>query len=193
MLMSNENVQLYPHDKIMNVIAVRYLPRWITPNQLTILRFSLIPIVVWLISEQNWDVGIPLFLFAAFTDLLDGSLARIRKQITIWGTLADPAADKLLIGSVALLTVVQQLGWSMAWLIIGVELLIVGSGLVRRKQNWVLSANWAGKIKMLLQVIGVTLLLISASLGLPALLPIAAFVLWAAIIIAIISLFTYSL
>lgn len=191
--MSNENVQLYPHDKIMNVIAVRYLPRWITPNQLTILRFSLIPIVVWLISEQNWDVGIPLFLFAAFTDLLDGSLARIRKQITIWGTLADPAADKLLIGSVALLTVVQQLGWSMAWLIIGVELLIVGSGLVRRKQNWVLSANWAGKIKMLLQVIGVTLLLISASLGLPALLPIAAFVLWAAIIIAIISLFTYSL
>ena len=80
MLMSNENVQLYPHDKIMNVIAVRYLPRWITPNQLTILRFSLIPIVVWLISEQNWDVGMPLFLFAAFTDLLDGSLARIRTR-----------------------------------------------------------------------------------------------------------------
>jgi len=191
--MTNENVRLYPHDRVMDVLVVRFLPQWMTPNQLTILRFALIPFVVWQINKMNWDVGIPLFLFAAFTDLVDGSLARLRKQITTWGTLADPAADKLLISSVALLVVVRFLGWTMAWTIIGVEIAIVLSGLVRRKKQWAISANWAGKLKMLFQVIGVTLLLLAASLSLPILIPIAAVVLWVAIFIAVVSFFTYSL
>ena len=191
--MTNENVRLYPHDRVMDVLVVRFLPKWMTPNQLTILRFALIPFVVWQINKMNWDVGIPLFLFAAFTDLVDGSLARLRKQITTWGTLADPAADKLLISSVALLVVVRFLGWTMAWTIIGVEIAIVLSGLVRRKKQWAISANWAGKLKMLFQVIGVTLLLLAASLSLPILIPIAAVVLWVAIFIAVVSFFTYSL
>jgi CDP-diacylglycerol--glycerol-3-phosphate 3-phosphatidyltransferase len=193
MLMTNENVRLYPHDRVLDVLVVRFLPKWMTPNQLTILRFALIPFVVWQINKANWDIGIPLFLFAAFTDLVDGSLARLRKQITTWGTLADPAADKLLISSVALLVVVRFLGWIMAWTIIGVEIAIVLSGLVRRKKHWAISANWAGKLKMLFQVIGVTLLLLAASLSLPILIPIAAVVLWIGIFIAVVSFFTYSL
>lgn len=193
MLMTNENVRLYPHDKVMDVLVVRFLPQWLTPNQLTLLRFALIPLVVLQIAKMNWDVGIPLFLFAAFTDVVDGSLARIRKQITNWGTMADPAADKLLISSVALLIVVQLLGWTMAWTMIGVEVAIVLSGLIRRRKHWVVSANWAGKIKMLLQVIGVTMLLLAAALHLPILIPLAAGVLWVAIFVAVVSFFTYSL
>jgi CDP-diacylglycerol--glycerol-3-phosphate 3-phosphatidyltransferase len=193
MLMTNENVRLYPHDKVMDILVIRFLPRWLTPNQITLLRFALIPVVVLNIAQMNLDVGIPLFLFAAFTDVVDGSLARLRKQITTWGTLADPAADKLLISSVALLIVVRLLGWTMAWTMIGVELAIVCSGLIRRKKQWVISANWAGKIKMLLQVIGVTLLLLAAALHLPILIPLAAAVLWMAIFAAVVSFFTYSL
>jgi CDP-diacylglycerol--glycerol-3-phosphate 3-phosphatidyltransferase len=193
MLMTNQNVRLYPHDRIMDVLFVRYLPAWLKPNQLTILRFALIPIVVVLIINEYWNVGVPLFIFAAFTDLLDGSIARIRKQITRWGTFADPAADKLLIGSVALVIVVQDLGWIIAALMIGIEVLIVTSGLLRQRKKWLVSANWAGKIKMLFQVIGVTLLLFASWFSLPFLIPIATVIIYIALAIAMISLFTYSL
>ena len=193
MLMTNANVRLYPHDRVLDWLIVRFIPKWLTPNQLTILRFALIAPVAWLISREYWSIGIPLFLFAAFTDLLDGTLARVRKQITTWGTLADPAADKLLISSVALLIVVQTLGATMAWTIVCVEVAIVMSGLIRRKKQWAISANWAGKIKMLLQVIGVSVLLLSQSLGLPQLVFVGGAILWVAIFTAVVSFFTYSL
>lgn len=191
--MTNKNVKLYPHDRVLERLLIRFIPEWLTPNQVTVLRFALIAPVAWLISREHWQIGIPLFLFAAFTDLVDGSLARLRKQITTWGTLADPAADKLLIGSVALLIVVKTLGATMAWTIVLVEVAIVCSGLIRRKKQWAISANWAGKIKMLLQVIGVSALLLSQSLGIPILIPIGGAILWVAIFVAVVSFFTYSL
>lgn len=191
--MTNENVRLYPHDRVLEKLVIRFIPEWLTPNQITIVRFALIAPVAWLISREYWEIGIPLFLFAAFTDLVDGSLARIRKQITTWGTLADPAADKLLISSVALLIVVKTLGATMAWTIVCVELAIVSSGLIRRRKHWAISANWAGKIKMLIQVIGVTVLLLSQFLALPWLVTIGGAILWVGIFVAVVSFFTYSL
>ena len=91
--------ELFPHDKIMAVTFLPLIPRWVTPNAITIARFVLTPLVVFLILIENYNIGIPLFIATAFTDVLDGSLARVRKKVTKWGTLHDPVADKLLIGS----------------------------------------------------------------------------------------------
>src|ERR1017187_3143546 len=102
------------------------------PNALTILRIFFVPLLVAaLVQETGWyQVGgvritndwlsLGIFLVAAFTDLLDGYLARRWKQVTTIGTLPDPIADKLLI-SAALISLVQihsLPGW-MAVLIIG--------------------------------------------------------------------------
>lgn len=193
MLMTNENIRLYPQDRFLEMILIRFLPRQLHPNHLTLLRFFLIPLVLWYVGQANWSVAVSLFLFAAFTDALDGSLARLRKQITSWGTMADPAADKLLIGSVVLLFVAQEVNLVFAGIIVVIELMIVLSGVVRKRKNWIISANWAGKLKMLFQVIGVTLLLIAKWSGLSLLVPFSIGTLTIAIVFAIVSLLTYSL
>lgn len=193
MLMTNENVRVYPHDRFLGSVVIRFLPLWILPNHLTLLRFGLVPFVLWYIAREDWGIGFFLFLFAAFTDALDGSMARLRKQITLWGTLADPAADKLLIGSVAVLFVAKKVDPIFALSIVILELLIIVSGAIRHRRKGMVSANWLGKIKMLLQVTGVALLLIATWSGTVFLVPISIVVFGAAIFFGVLSLITYSL
>ena len=88
------------------------------PNALTILRIFFVPLLVAALVQgeglafrvggvliTNEWLSLAIFLAAAFTDLLDGYLARRWKQVTTIGTLLDPIADKLLI-SAALISLV---------------------------------------------------------------------------------------
>jgi len=160
-LMTNETVELYFHDRILAKILLPVIPHWIKPNHLTVLRFILIPPVVYLLWLENWNLLVPLFVFAGSTDMLDGSLARVRKQITLWGTIADPAADKLLIGSVAVLFIAREVSFLLAFVLVFMEILIVLGAWSRQRRGEYLSANWSGKIKMLLQVVGLVFLFLS--------------------------------
>ena len=142
----------------------------------------------------NFDVGVPFFLFVAFTDALDGSVARVRKQITKWGTFYDPVADKLLIGSVVILIVMKYINVWFGLIIIAFEGMIALGGIVRKKNgDKIQSANIWGKIKMVLQVVGVTMLLVAVWLGIDLFIPISVGTLSLAIVFAVISLYTYSL
>ncbi|MCL2341791.1 MAG: CDP-alcohol phosphatidyltransferase family protein, partial [Firmicutes bacterium] len=77
------------------------------PNQLTIMRICLIPIMVavYALDPQGSILGIPIlywelnliFIIGAITDNLDGRIARKRNQITTFGKFADPLADKILV------------------------------------------------------------------------------------------------
>ena len=192
-LMTNETVRIYTHDRLMNALLVRFLPQQLHPNHVTLFRFFLIPFVVYYVYISDWSVAVPLFVFAAFTDALDGSMARLRKQITVWGTFADPGADKLLIGSVVVVFVAREVNPVFAAVIILVEVLILLTGLIRGRKRIVVSANWAGKLKMLFQVIGVTMLLIAKWSGLSLLVPFSIGTLTIAIVFAVVSLLTYSL
>jgi CDP-diacylglycerol--glycerol-3-phosphate 3-phosphatidyltransferase len=193
MLMTNETVKLYWHDRILAKTLLRLIPRDVRPNHLTILRFLLTPFVLYYLWRENWPVVVPLFLFAALTDALDGSLARTRKQITMWGTVADPAADKLLIGSVVALFVAQEIDVVFATIIIVIELMIILTGLARRRRGEYVSANWYGKLKMLFQVAGVTMLLIARWSGIQLFVPFSIGTLSVAIVFAVVSLLTYGL
>ena len=193
MLMTNETVKLYWHDRILAKTILRLIPRDVRPNHLTILRFLLTPFVLYYLWQQNWPVVVPLFLFAALTDALDGSLARTRKRITMWGTVADPAADKLLIGSVVALFVAQEIDVVFATIIIVIELMIILTGLARRRRGEYVSANWYGKLKMLFQVIGVTALLIARWSGIELFVPFSIGTLSIGIVFAVVSLLTYGL
>lgn len=193
MLMTNDNIRLFPHDHVLRATILRLIPSWVTPNQVTILRFLLTPVVLYFLWQEAWTIVLPLFIATAFTDAIDGSLARTRKQITLWGTTADPIADKILIGSVTILFVARQVNPIFAAIIILMEVLIALSALYRRVHGKVSSANEFGKIKMILQVIGVSVLLLARLCHLELAVPFAMGTLGLAIVFALASLITYGI
>lgn len=185
--------KLFPHDPVFAKLVIPFIPSAVTPNMITILRFILTPFVLWFLVREQWSIGVPLFIFTAFTDAMDGSLARLRRQITPWGTFFDPIADKLLIGSVMLVFVTKYLGSSLALVVLGLEVLIILGGFWRRSHGVVTSANIFGKTKMCLQVVGVTALLFDVWIGIPAFFLVAVVAFSLAIAFAFVSLLTYGL
>jgi CDP-diacylglycerol--glycerol-3-phosphate 3-phosphatidyltransferase len=146
----------YLHDRILHRTVLKLFPKRIWPNHLTILRMLMTPVVFWFLWIGEYGTGIALFIIASFTDLLDGSLARTRGQVTHWGQVWDPVADKLLIGSVVALLLFRNFRAEFAVAVIGCEGAFLIGGFFRIQQGVIVSANWWGKLKMLCQVIGVT-------------------------------------
>jgi CDP-diacylglycerol--glycerol-3-phosphate 3-phosphatidyltransferase len=185
--------KLFPFDKLLGITVIRLIPKCVTPNAVTWSRFALTPFVLYLLFVGNYAVGVPLFVLAAFTDAIDGSLARLRRQITQWGTLYDPIADKFLIGSVMLLIVTKYMNPLFGIVIVGLEVAIVFGGMIRRHMGLPVMANVVGKIKMFLQFLGVTFLLVAVWSGMDLFIPFSVATLSLAIVFAIASLLTYGL
>jgi len=145
------------------------------PNALTILRIFFVPLLVAALVQgeglafrvggvliTNEWLSLAIFLAAAFTDLLDGYLARRWKQVTTIGTLLDPIADKLLI-SAALISLVQVRalpGW-MAILIIAREFAVSGLRSIAATEGYTIQANDLGKTKMFSQVVAISCMLLA--------------------------------
>lgn len=191
MLITNENAPIYVHDRVLQAVMLRFLPKSLHPNHITVVRFILIPFVLWFVVQREWGIAVPVFAFAAFTDAVDGSLARIRKQITVWGTIADPLADKLLIGSVAVVFVTQELGIWFTVVIVTLEMMIGIRNIFRLRRGQIHSANIYGKMKMLFQVIGVTSLLVHQMWPQPLFVPLAVATLVVGMVLACVSFVTY--
>ncbi len=191
--MTNENVKLTPYDPLLAKTVLRLVPSGIKPNHFTIARVFLTPLVLSLIWLEIWDWAVSLFILTAITDILDGSLARTRKQITLWGTIADPIADKLLITTTVILFVAKEINPIFSLIIVLLELMIVLTGVYRRSRGHVTSANWAGKTKMVLQCIGVIGLLMAKMSGLDMFVPLSMGTFSLAIVFAIISLVSYGI
>ncbi|MFH1799073.1 MAG: CDP-alcohol phosphatidyltransferase family protein [Candidatus Omnitrophota bacterium] len=68
-------------------------------NRLTICRIILVPVFVAAILYYKLNIALGIFIVAAITDALDGYIARSRREKTKFGTVMDPIADKMLIGS----------------------------------------------------------------------------------------------
>src|SRR3989304_2017811 len=90
-------------DKILATTFLRLFPRKVMPNQITVFRFFTIPFIALLFLLEEYSIGMVLFAVSAFTDALDGAMARTRREVTEWGSTYDPLADKLLIGITAFL------------------------------------------------------------------------------------------
>ena len=180
-------------DRALARTILRAFPRRVTPNQVTMFRFIATPIVLYLLVVGYYGWGLAAFLVAAFSDAIDGALARTRNQVTDWGKLYDPLADKLLIGSVVFGVVVRELDLVIGLSVITVEAAIIGLAWYGRSHGRMVQANKWGKLKMFLEVVGVTLLLLALAFGIPQVLPIskASFVL--AILFALVSLVTYGI
>ncbi|MCX6780727.1 MAG: CDP-alcohol phosphatidyltransferase family protein [Candidatus Magasanikbacteria bacterium] len=181
------------HDKILNKTILWMIPHWVHPNAVTLLRLILIPFVVYVNYIGMYRIGMPLFLFAAFTDAVDGSLARTRGQITNFGKLFDPLADKLLIGSMIVLFMFRYLDHRLAYAVLSVELLFIILATARRVAGHVGQANLWGKLKMLFQCIAVCLILLGLAGGDLIYFAAASWIFGAAIVLAIVSLFFHGI
>jgi CDP-diacylglycerol--glycerol-3-phosphate 3-phosphatidyltransferase len=126
------------------------------PNILTILRIVMVPVIVVALLEEtpNADtVAAVVFAVAAFTDGLDGYIARWRGSVTNFGKLMDPIADKLLIIAplISLVSLERIPPW-IARVIIARELAVTMLRVVAAERGVVIPASWLGKAKTILQV-----------------------------------------
>jgi cardiolipin synthase len=185
--------KILPFDHVLRWAVLWLFPKSITPNHVTLFRFITTPVVVGLIFQEYYRAGVLAFLLVASTDAIDGALARTRDQVTKWGTIYDPLADKLLIGTILYVLVFRFLALHLGLIIIALDLIIIVGAFMRKKQGIKICANVWGKLKMLFQTVGITLLLLSFILNLESLMLVASYSLYLAIGFAIVSIVTHSI
>ena len=134
---------------------------WNIANILTVTRLLLVPVFAFLLlhdggRDTGWRLAAALvFMVASFTDRLDGELARKRGLITDFGKIADPIADKALMGTALVsLSALGELWW---WVTVVILVRELGITLLR---FWVIrygviAASRGGKLKTLLQALAI--------------------------------------
>jgi CDP-diacylglycerol---glycerol-3-phosphate 3-phosphatidyltransferase len=171
------------------------------PNFLTISRIFAVPLLVVVLLTRVYNparevVGLSIylatliFLIASITDYFDGYLARKRQQVSTLGMLLDPVADKLLI-SAAFISLVE-LKWVPAWMvviIIGREFAVSGLRSIAASQGFTIDASDLGKMKMVTQVVAITLTILQNVFH--WLILFSKLALWLVVIIALISAVDY--
>ncbi len=177
-------------DRVLAKVFLPLLPPAVTQNAITVFRFVAIPVTAFLLISGFPISGMILFILAAFSDALDGALARTTHQITKWGIVADPLADKLLIGTVAVISIVNYLGIGIAAVIVGIEVMLVASSYIRYSSK-LTPAKTVGKLKMVLQCVGVGFVLLFGIFPNPDILLIGQYILYAAIVFGAASLLVY--
>jgi CDP-diacylglycerol--glycerol-3-phosphate 3-phosphatidyltransferase len=139
---------------------------WNIANLLTVLRFVLVPVfLVALLHDDGedawWRVGaFVAFAVASITDQVDGQLARKHGLVTDFGKIADPIADKALIGAALIgLSALGELPWWVTAVVLVREIGVTALRLVVIRHG-VLPASRGGKLKTLLQSLAIGLLVL---------------------------------
>jgi CDP-diacylglycerol--glycerol-3-phosphate 3-phosphatidyltransferase len=131
---------------------------WTISNALTMTRAAFVPLFCWIAVQQTVFSGflaIAVFLLASITDAYDGKIARARNEITDFGKLADPIADKALTGAAFVVLSRQGLfPWWATGLLLFREWGITIWRLAIRNR-FVHAANSGGKLKTTLQITGI--------------------------------------
>ena len=155
-----------PLDRVADPATVAFA--WNLPNALTLLRVLCVPVLAaYLFMGQGFGARLAaaaIFVIASVTDLLDGAIARKRGQITTFGKIADPIADKALTGTALIgLSWLGELPWWVTILILGREVWVTGL------RFWVIEhgvipASRGGKAKTVAQTVAITLYLLAIPL-----------------------------
>ena len=96
------------------------------PNQLTFLRLAFLPFFIIAIKYDRYGLALWILLAGGISDALDGLLARRLNQKTTLGAYLDPIADKLLLSSsYVVLALKGKIGWWLAILVLGRDVLIL--------------------------------------------------------------------
>lgn len=147
---------------------------WNVPNGLTVIRLFMVPLFLWLLLRQDgtdtvsrlWAAAV--FLVASLTDFVDGELARRNGQVTSFGKVADPIADKALTGAALIgLSLLSELPW---WITIVILVREIGVTLLRFWviRDGIIPASRGGKWKTAMQMTAIVLYLLPLPSGFDA-------------------------
>lgn len=164
------------------------------PNKLTLLRVIMIPFFIVMLLMNDGEttmfryIAAGIFIVASLTDWLDGAIARKYNLVTNFGKFMDPLADKLLVCSALIcLVALEQFPVWMVIVIVSREFIISGFRLVAAEQGLVIAASYWGKFKTVTQMIAIILMILNIS----ALYMVTTIVMWAALILTVVSLIDY--
>lgn len=161
-------------------------------NKLTLFRVVLVPFFVLFIltdfTEYNRIIALTIFILATITDHFDGKIARKYNMVTSFGKFMDPIADKLLVSSAIIsLTALEKIPAWITITIISREFIISGIRLVASDNGSVIAASVWGKAKTITQMTMIIIFLLDH----PALYVLSQIVMYASVILTIISLVDY--
>lgn len=160
------------------------------PNKLSLTRMALIPVMVALMIPEGlvWSLlAAAVYGAAAYTDYLDGHIARKQGVVTDLGKFLDPVADKLLNLSAFIMLIHQ--GLMPAWLVVLIlarELAVDGLRMVASGKGQVIAAGSLGKVKTVSQIVLILVMMIlrvpaSHPLGLIGCIWVAVITLWSGV------------
>lgn len=163
------------------------------PTLLTFSRIISIPFFL-LVTPLHPIAGVLIFSLASLTDFLDGYIARRTGQITRFGIILDPIADKfLVIAALILLVDMGSLSAFVAIVIIIREFLITALRVVALTRNIVIPAETGGKLKTTVQLIAIPFLILKDSiLGIDLYLP-GVILIWISLLLAVVSGVRYTI
>ncbi|NLC67581.1 MAG: CDP-alcohol phosphatidyltransferase family protein [Clostridiaceae bacterium] len=155
------------------------------PNTLTTIRFFLIPVLGYFLYQGYYIWSVIILGLSGLTDILDGFFARKLDMITSWGKFADPLADKLTqLTTLAVLCIKNKIHLIIIVIILLKEILMgIGSLLLYRQDNIVVSSNWYGKMATVILYFSVILVIFDV--------PHASVLVTIAVVSSLFSLFMY--
>lgn len=133
-----------------------------TPNKITTLRLIMIP--VFMVAYMNLKINIIsalIFVLAFLTDMLDGYLARKNNQVSNFGKIMDPLADKVLVSAaMVLLTMTGVINPWITVLVLAREFIVSGVRMAAAAEGNVVAASKWGKAKTIWQFIALSIALL---------------------------------
>lgn len=181
-----EVIKFAPYDHVLKYV-LPIIPRRVKPNHLTFIRLIFSPVLMLALVLEMYETGLILFIVLAITDMLDGSMARIRNQITDWGKIWDPIADKLLIGTVVVVLLLK-INLVLTVFLLAFEIAFITGGTIMKMNHIDVQANVWGKIKMNFHAFGGGFLILGFFLDLAILVYIAELLLYVSLFFAAMSL-----
>lgn len=162
------------------------------PTILTLSRIVLIPFFI-IVTPEHPFYGAVIFGIASITDFLDGYIARKTGQITSFGIILDPIADKFLVISALILLVdMAKLSVWIATIIIVREFLVTALRVVALSKNIVIPAEMGGKLKTGFQIAAILCLILDMNLLGLDLYDVGVILMWAAVFLSVTSGFQYT-
>ena len=142
---------------------------WNIANALTVLRLALVPVFAWLLLHDGGHstsyrlLAAGVFVIATATDRIDGDIARAKGQVTDFGTVSDPIADKALAGMAFIgLSIIDLLPWWVTAVVIVREVGITALRFVVIRHG-LMPASRGGKVKTALQAVAILLYVLPLS------------------------------
>lgn len=134
---------------------------WSIPNFITIIRLALVPVLIisyMSYSEEKYYIPGIIFLAAAFTDVIDGFIARKFNMITDVGKVLDPLADKLFVTSMLVCFAIKNSSPAILILLIVTiikELYLIIAGILLYSRKYVVQSKPIGKVATLALNLGI--------------------------------------